>query len=514
MNFEAGVPVWTTGKFTSTSAENDLGLELLGGSLLRRLLPGLIEDTPQAGYYAFYSYLIAKWEELTDSVDKAEFALFFRRQELAYAIACRLHTHRHSFAGVQGGFGADSAIRESEQVIDLGTRSQDYIGATLGGYDLFYARVLEALRLTKPGAHRIVDRVTDRGRTLADAFARSFEGSGYYRDFFKAPVVPIEALRDLGDHVCLCTIPGRADHQALLDTFLGAPEEEPAWESLRQRRVRSFALHLTYHRDRPDSQPGDVNAFRATVASRQFSDRSMFEVPFAELQSAWRAYQLRECQTLTLTSLWSWYLQLLQETYPISHGDLRAKLVAATNWPSIQLSESTALAEARTSAAELLADGRAIVEAIQPFEHTSDEHLGDWLARALVALLAIDREASVAEPGLAELRDDGGKERWSLAHMHDWLARHNDGTVAETLAELIDELRLQHLRIATPKLSPTDNRDPFCFAEDNGLLRFIRSDQPFWTGARFGLMNTMLWSLGLIDAPNVREETENRQRQG
>jgi hypothetical protein len=68
-------------------------------------------------------------------------------------------------------------------------------------------------------------------------------------------------------------------------------------------------------------------------------------------------------------------------------------------------------------------------------------------------------------------------------------------------SDLVDELRVQHLAVATAKLSDTDKRDPFCIAEDNGLVRVIRPDEPFWTGARFGVVLTLLWSLGLLEGP-------------
>ena len=83
--------------------------------------------------------------------------------------------------------------------------------------------------------------------------------------------------------------------------------------------------------------------------------------------------------------------------------------------------------------------------------------------------------------------------------MHDWLTAREQQALTQTLSDLIDELRAQHLRIATPKLSPTDQRDPFCFAEDNGVMRFIRGDDPFWTGARFDVLNMLLCSLGLLE---------------
>ena len=143
-----------------------------------------------------------------------------------------------------------------------------------------------------------------------------------------------------------------------------------------------------------------------------------------------------------------------------------------------------ALRDARARAADLLPDGRAIVQTVAPFEWTPGGQLGTWLVDTLLGLLAIDRESRTDEPGLIELRSDGCAERWSLAHMNGWLEQRDDRRVVDVLADLIDELRDQHVRTATPKLSL--DRDPFCTAEDDGVLRFVRGDAPAWSTARLG----------------------------
>jgi hypothetical protein len=498
-----GVPVWTDGRFKSVRAENDLGLESVGASLLRRLLPGVLQTTLQAGYYAFYPYLLMKWEESNESILREDFVPFFRRQEVAYACACRLHDHRiDDLFGIQGSNGAKRGLENSADSIDVSGLSLDYIDERLGGYALFYGRVLEAMRLVRPGASRMVDRVTERGRALAEAFGRAFEDTTYYRQFFEASVVPVDVLREVGDAVCLCSIPGRADHQALLDVFFGATEEDLAWEARRQIRARSLALHLAYHDQRPDDEPGDLTGFRSVLASGTFTNARAFETPYPEERGVWRCYQLRECQTLVLTAFWSWYLQRLQETYPTTHDALCDELVASAEWSSVGLAADLPLRAAREVGAQRIADGRALVDAVTPFRRTPGELMSAWLAGAFLCMLAIDREAYRDAPGMAELRDDGGPGRLSLAHMHEWIGQREGMGVASVLRDLLDMLRLQHLRVATAKLSPTDSRDPFCIAEDNGLLRFVRGDEPFWSGARFGVLNTLLWSLGLLDSPN------------
>ncbi len=96
MTIELGRPTWTTGGFTRVAAQDDLGLESVGAALLRRLLPGIVETTTQVGYYGFYPYLLAAWQERSDSVLRSDFRPWYRRQEVAFAAACILHEHAMS----------------------------------------------------------------------------------------------------------------------------------------------------------------------------------------------------------------------------------------------------------------------------------------------------------------------------------------------------------------------------------------------------------------------------------
>ena len=38
----------------------------------------------------------------------------------------------------------------------------------------------------------------------------------------------------------------------------------------------------------------------------------------------------------------------------------------------------------------------------------------------------------------------------------------------------------------------------------DGLLRLLRTDEPFWTTARFEVVNHLLWTLGLLATPDGR----------
>ena len=371
-----------------------------------------------------------------------------------------------------------------------------------GGYGLFYARVLEDMRLTRIGAPAFVDRATETGKTVAAAFARAFEKTRYYRDFFESDIVPREVLLELGQAACLCTIPGRPDHQPLLDAFFGDRLEDAVWEDRRRTRIQSLALFLDFHRQRPPAVATSRLSFQVALAQAAFADGTRLQVPFTEHQNSWRAYQLRECETLALTTIWTRYLQRLGELDPIPHADLRDDLVVAADWGEAGLEPERPLAELLETAYAQLSTGGAVVEAAQAAASDPRDDVGSALAGDLRLVLAVSAHAISEDAGFAELRDEGGPGRWSLAHLHDWLEVRHDETGRSVLAQLLDELHFQHIRVALSKVSPTDSRDPFCFADDDGLLRLIRQDEPFWTGARYEVVNHLLWTLGLLNEPS------------
>src|SRR5205814_1417262 len=83
--------------------------------------------------------------------------------------------------------------------------------------------------------------------------------------------VPVEVIRELGDHICLCTVPGRADHDALLETFFGTPLPSEAWEERRRTRVESFSLLLEFHEQRPAAADDGLAAWRRALVQPRFS---------------------------------------------------------------------------------------------------------------------------------------------------------------------------------------------------------------------------------------------------
>jgi hypothetical protein len=512
-----GRPTWTSGVFGTARAEDDLGVEDVGAGLLRRLLPGIIQNTPNAGYYSFYPYLLWRWEQRSTNPAKTAFVPFYRRQEAVFAAACVLHDHRHDreLLGINGALAAKRHAREiadGAAELDLDRLADEYMKTRLGGYGLFYAVALQDARLVTPGAPGLVDRASELGRDVAAAFAREFEQTTYFRDYFEATgPVPAEVVRELGDAVCLCTIPGRSDHELLLRTFFGEPLASEAWEERRRGRVESLSLFLEFHDQKPDGASDDLAAWRRALAEPRFSDQKVWKTAHGERRHSWRAYQLREIAVLALTAIWSVYLAELAARGRATHAELVSVLRSWLDAGTLGFDRSTPLGDAAKVVGDAVPDAYGLAAAAEPLQWEWRDAPPQALGRALRILFVLPREVAREAPGFTELLDEGGTHRWSLRYVGEWLAARQHQSVAEVAGQLLDALHHQHVRVALTKVRvPSAQnlrrekdpwRDPFCFAEDDGELRPLRGDEPFWSGARYEVVNHLLWTLGLLTSP-------------
>ena len=176
-----GEPGWTDPHFSRSAAQDDLGIEALGGSLLRELVPGVVQNSINAGYYAYYPFLLQEFErEHPDENRRSEFRPFYRRQEAAFAAACSHHDHRDGLRGLNGVIESWDAFNAAQGTgaLDIAQLAapKGYMKSSLGGYGLFYRPALEEIGVTRLGAGTAqVDRVTELGAQVAEAFGAHFD---------------------------------------------------------------------------------------------------------------------------------------------------------------------------------------------------------------------------------------------------------------------------------------------------------------------------------------------------
>jgi hypothetical protein len=324
-------------------------------------------------------------------------------------------------------------------------------------------------------------------------------------------VVTLEDLLELAEAVCLCTIPGRRDHGALLQTFFSPLDDSPVWEDRRRTRVQSLSLLLEFHDQRPEGDEDELSAWRRALVSPRFSSGAAWSTAHPERRESWRAYQLRELSVLALTTIWSIYLDGLGGRVRATHRELVEELVSCLSEQWLGFVPALSLREASGTVGEAIPDAYALASEAESLPLEWQEEPERALCRALRILFRLPQEIARAAAGLTELLDEGGEHRWSLRHLDDWLAARAELPVEAVVSDLLDALYHQHVQVALSKVRvPTadnlrrvtsDWRDPFNLSEDDGVLRLLRPDEPFWSEARYAVGNHLLWTLGLLTSP-------------
>ncbi len=501
-----GEPVWTEGHFRRIAAQDDLGIEALGASLLRELVPGIVETSISAGYYAFYPFLLDEFaQRRPDELRRSEFQKFYRRFEAAFAVASSCHRHRGNLRGINGTNAALGAVESTGSgMIDIAALAAPggYMQTGLGGYGLFYRPALEDIGATRLGSgNTVVDRVTDLGRAAAEGFRATIEGTDYWRSFVSADVVPLEVLQELGEAVCPCGVPGRPDQDPILDIFFRAAADTERWQILRTYRVQSLGLLLEFHSLRTEYVSG-IGEWRRALISGQIGG-SNWDTAFSQHRDAWRAYQYRETLVASLTTLFTDLLYAFDELMVGTPGEATDLLLSKIDWsalPSEPWQPFGELAEAfqieRDDPVRLIEMAEAAMGSAGPV--SADRSI----TQAIGLIAALANEPSGTDD-FATILQRGEETRLSVSYMSRWLQARSGLSAIEVIGELVRLLFHRHLRVATAKLSIADHRDPFCLAEvDDGRYRVIRSDDPFWTGARFATLNHLLWTLGALDSPD------------
>ena len=208
--------------------EDQLGVEGAAQGYQQYLVPGIITTTEHARYYGFYTWILHRFIHLPGSSRllrdfKGE---FFRRHEVALILG--YYGHHLDASPISGMVGAginDSKARkywESGSVISL---DQPYFQNTLGGFGQYYRAAMEALRLIAQNEKpRLVYKLTERGKALAEAYAESIKSTAYARDLehnASLPEITRGKARSYGKVGCVCpeSLQNGKDLPLLLDAF-------------------------------------------------------------------------------------------------------------------------------------------------------------------------------------------------------------------------------------------------------------------------------------------------------
>ncbi len=154
-----------------------LGIEVVSANIYGNLLPGITNVTDRARYYSFYPWVLHRYAQgRPERADRTGWLTWFRRLELAYAIACaaweasgKTGAHASAVVGVDAGRRVIVGVRGK---VDLRDRadldSSGKIPATAyfknpeGGFGQYYKVPLGILGLIREDDER---RFPDRQLT-------------------------------------------------------------------------------------------------------------------------------------------------------------------------------------------------------------------------------------------------------------------------------------------------------------------------------------------------------------
>src|SRR6516165_9375854 len=95
------LPNWTKPK-TWSAGRDPLGMQATSVRMYRQLVPGLTNVTNRLRYFSFYCWVVQTFERSAHANEAQRWAIFIRRAEAIYALACHLVDGPNSL-GMAGG---------------------------------------------------------------------------------------------------------------------------------------------------------------------------------------------------------------------------------------------------------------------------------------------------------------------------------------------------------------------------------------------------------------------------
>ncbi|GLY99652.1 hypothetical protein Acsp02_69050 [Actinoplanes sp. NBRC 103695] len=531
---EVSTPRWIAASLRENEGRDPLGLQTTTQDrLMPLLLPGILELSRRARYFAFHAFLLDEYKGRRLPADGKSLATFIRRREWELGIAVQRCPN-------ECGSSPVGARRLSDVGAGPGPFPRgESVESSFGGYGLYYRSPLIELGIvaragTMLGEQPIpidVLRSTDRARRLAATFRSAVEGTEYYRRFmWTSDPVPAAAIDEYAGVACLCRLRERPDERdAVHDAIFGsdppaareddevAPGVSAALDGGAVQRRRSVGHYLSLVAADPNV-PWSGHAYRDALWSypQPRSDGH------ALVAGQWAALIAKDIWQEVICSVWSQFCRAgLARSRDLGRGlthaevrDVASNMIGGPPaWDSSY--PTTAIAASLETAALTVPDrdGEDIDVATASMDTLRWLTAGlDTATSAIVVLLELTRRTEGrADPGW--VRASRVRSAWqpSVAEVLAAVGEHLDGqpSLGETLWWLVSRFVVPvHERIAYSKLPDFT----FRFRWEEGLLRFydhgierfplaaIRADPLSW----------ITWDLGLWegDGPNESRLTD------
>jgi predicted transcriptional regulator len=324
-------PQWTEEISRITVAgEDHLGVEGPAQAFQQEFLPGIITVTDHARYYSYYAWILYRFIRLPDSTraSKDFQGSFFKRHEVALLLSAFLHHGEGRWFGGVIGVGNSYYKARKYWGNSLETSlDHDYFKNPEGGFGQYYRNAMLRMGIIEePENEKWVYRLTDRGLALAEAYEKSIEDTGYYRELTaKKELTQINRITALeyAEKGCICpaAISNGADRNQLLDAFFRF-EQSPEFVNPHYRRRNALGVAL-------DLVKQHNNRFRvemikpALYIGEYEIDITYKPTPaLAEWVDRWRMVEVRHYLTFGLQCLWASFLLDLKNEFSLSTMEL------------------------------------------------------------------------------------------------------------------------------------------------------------------------------------------------
>ena len=515
-------PDWTE-RVTGLSSHRGLwplGLEPVGFSFARQLLPGLTNVTTNIRYYSFFCWAFWTFEKHLRDRGTAEFHPADQKRWLARLENVFRAATLHSNPDVLGLAGVTDTVRLGEADDSLAVDATD---VPSGFVPALYSASWRNLRCGKSTA-RGVGLSPELGRPLARAYQETLERAASRREVemllssaSQGPTVPAALVRKLADAMALRPVaPDEPEHEKLRELLFRTERQgsNPEWRRLDASRSRSLALLLEFGRQGRGTIRDRFDIHRI-FASGLLPDKRRFEVPapYQDDFLIWQRYQERQYERIALYGFWVL-------VYKALHARRRTPREIC-RWVRADLERSPVLAEwlGRDPLRMTVGDAEQVILARYRNREYPDLAADDLRVRILEAEPQADRAGAALLLLLLIVvvwrERRGDLPRWACG-LHKRYGRERldlevlledlEGRQTESLGDLVDRVvevyvLSQSLRVALEKFARGEYR--FFIARDQDGFRIVRKenaaghlgyDQPRLQGAY-----SLLQGLGLID---------------
>lgn len=527
-----------------------LGIQAISVAMYSKLLPGITNVTDRARYFSFYPWLLSKY----DPARSENWFIFLRRHEFLLSLVANYAVHLQKADSTYDGGAVVGSDRAKDAIAEASTSSRkiplvdytaldskgrrgakgSYFKNREGGYDQYYKRQLDILRLTtESGSAGIPDR--NIVKQVGVPIAASVDSQSGFTDLSKLASkddVSLNDLERLVDLVLPWKISEDSEEERLLtECFFGLNQEALTLQDKSQLSARRNSLLLILSFLNEGAEPQSINElvdeFRWCVMFNCLPDNRPWDVNenLAVTRRMWGIYQLQDVFNYTLENfLWAVLEALDQPSkWPSQIDVIMDKMIEIIS-KNFLANETTQYIE-KTTVLKTLKD--YVFKSKRSYDEDSNEPFGRYSDRIIYEKLSatedVEESLVLATHMLCRLLsrlesplyglfdfDIDFMKRYplNLDYMRKKVQAMGDFPFKVFLQQILKEIIIKrHLKVAARKLSQ-QGQSTFKFIPDAGRLIRIAEKPvlPTLTSPRLRQAIRILCDLHLIsfDARGLR----------